>query len=70
MKMSARSYVWWPMYEIAYLFNKHSLEKKKLFRQAGYPFERIHFFKFAGKYVLILSDAHTKYCEVKLMHVF
>src|ERR1700744_2624978 len=81
MKMMARSYVWWPLCDkdIESFVNSclacqqsQPVSKKPVtskWSTTTYPFQRVHidFFKFSAKDVLIISDAHTKYCSVTIM---
>lgn len=81
MKMMARQYVWWPLIdqEIENFVNEclacqQTQPVKKCFttskwKMTLYPFERVHidFGKHSGKDLLIISDAYTKYCDVKVM---
>lgn len=81
MKMSARQYVWWPLIDkdiekfVSECLTCQQTQpvKKPLttskWKMTLYPFERVHidFAKHSGKEVLIISDAFSKYCDVKLM---
>lgn len=81
MKMMARSYVWWPRCDkdIEECVNNCLICQQTLPNKNGpvtskwysttYPFERVHidFASQAGKTFLIISDAYSKYCDVKLM---
>lgn len=82
MKMMARSYVWWPMIDQDienYVGNCLSCQQSQpvsrkptttSWPKTNFPFERIHidFFEFGAKHVLLISDAHTKYCEAYEMY--
>lgn len=81
MKMLARSYLWWNNCDIdienfvkscdvcqqTQSVKKEVVETK--WKETSFPFERVHidFFDFAGKKFLLLVDAFSKYCEVKIM---
>lgn len=81
MKMMARKYVWWPLidkdiekYVSECLPCQQVQPVSKRSTTASWkptlvPFERVHldFAKHAGKEFLVISDAFSKFCDVKLM---
>lgn len=82
MKMLARSYVWWYKCDLDienYVKNcdvcqqtqtPRRIRTQSSWQETKYPFERIHidFFDFAGKKFLLVVDAHTKFCDIKIMN--
>lgn len=81
MKMMARQYVWWPLCDKdieAYVKDCLTCQQTQTVKRSPttstwkktlYPFERVHidFAKLSGKEFLIISDAYSKYCDVKFM---
>lgn len=81
MKMMARSYVWWPKIDqdiedhvgkCLICQQSQPVSRKPTttsWTTTNYAFQRIHidFFQFSAKHVLLISDAHSKYCDAYLM---
>lgn len=82
MKMIARSYVWWKnidkeiedyVRQCEVCIQTQCVPKEKVetkWKETTFPFERVHidFFDFAGKRFLLLVDAFSKYCDIKIVN--